>query len=203
MLEWLMDLSLWASFILPYFIGALPFGVIVSRTFGVDILKVGSGNPGFTNVLRALGLKVGLIVLALDMAKGTLGAFLGSYFHSDLGMLLGFAGALLGHSFSPFINFKGGKGIATGAGGLLFISPLTFLLCALTVLIPAYLTRYMSLGAVLSALLCPLYLYFSHQSNLVIGTISILSIYVIFLHRSNIKRLLKGEENKIMIGKRD
>lgn len=198
----LMTPSLWLSLVGAYFIGALPFGVIVSKAFGVNILKEGSGNPGFTNVLRALGVKIGLIVLVLDMAKGTLGAYLGYYLHGDLGMILGFAGALLGHSFSPFIGFKGGNGIATGAGGLLYISPLTFLLCALTVFIPAYLTRYMSLGAILAALLCPFYLYISGQSVLIIGVISVLSLYVIFLHRSNIKRLLSGKENKISIGKR-
>lgn len=202
MLDVLTNGFFWASLLLPYFIGAIPFGVLVSKTFGVNIFTTGSGNPGFTNVLRTLGLKVGLFVLLLDMAKGSLGTYLGYYFFGELGMIMGFAGALLGHSFSPFIHFKGGKGIATGAGGLLFISPLTFLLCALTVIIPAYITRYMSVGAILSALLCPLYLYLSKESYFIIGAISPLAVYVVFLHRSNIKRLLCGEENKISIGKR-
>ena len=177
--------------------------MILSRLNGVDILKEGSGNPGFTNVLRNLGVKVGAMVLILDMLKGTLATFLGSYLAGEWGMLVGFGCALVGHSLSPFIRFRGGKGIATGAGGLLFISPLTFLLSALTVVVPAILTKYMSLGAILSALGTPIYLYLTGESWRVVGTIGLLSCYVIFLHRSNIVRLLKGEENKISLGKRD
>lgn len=187
--------------VLAYFIGAIPFGVIFSRMKGVDIFSSGSGNPGFTNVLRTMGLKIGLIVLFCDMLKGTVSTYFGFLLYGDMGMMLGFAFALIGHSLSPFINFKGGKGIATAAGGLLFISPLTFLLAALTVLIPAFITRYMSVGAILSALCCPFYLYLADQSKLVIITIGLLSLYVIFLHRTNIVRLIQGRENKIQIGK--
>ena len=189
--------------IIAYFLGSLPFGVILSRLNGVDILSIGSGNPGFTNVLRNLGVKVGAMVLILDMLKGTLATFLGSYLAGEWGMLVGFSCALVGHSLSPFIHFRGGKGIATGAGGLLFISPLTFLLSALTVVVPAILTKYMSLGAILSALGTPIYLYLTGESWRVVGMVGLLSCYVIFLHRSNIVRLLKGEENKISLGKRD
>lgn len=188
--------------IIGYFLGAIPFGVIVSRMHGVNILERGSGNPGFTNVLRNLGPKTAAVVLFFDMLKGTLAAGIGDYCGGDWGMLIGFAGALIGHSLSCFIGFRGGKGIATGAGGLVYISPLTFVLCALTVIVPAYFTKYMSVGAILSALLCPFYLYISGASPVIIGGFVVLCLYVIFLHRSNIRRLIEGRENKISLGKR-
>lgn len=188
--------------LLAYFLGAISFGALISKLNGVDILKVGSGNPGFTNVLRTQGGKIAALVLAGDMLKGIVAVAIGNQIAGEKGMLLAAVFVIVGHSLSPMLHFKGGKGIATGAGVLLYISPLTFLLCMLTVVGLAFLTKYMSVGSICSAVMCPFYLYLSHESAHVIGVFTVCCIYVIFLHRKNIVRLMNGTENKLVMKRR-
>ena len=112
-----------------YFLGAIPFGYMVGKLLGVDIRQHGSGNVGFTNVWRTLGIGPAAVVLAGDLGKGWLSAFIGFQLAGEMGALLGGLLAIIGHTLSCFIHFKGGKGVATGAGVLLYMSPLTFLVC--------------------------------------------------------------------------
>lgn len=186
---------------LAYCLGSVSFGYLVSKSRGIDILKVGSGNPGFTNVLRTQGMKVAAVVLAGDLLKGTLAAFLGHVLAGEPGMLLAVGMVILGHSFSPLLHFRGGKGIATAAGAMLYVSPLAMVLCAITVVALAYLTKYMSVGSIAAACACPFYLWLDHQSGLVIMVFILCAAYVIWLHRSNIARLMNGTENKLTFHK--
>lgn len=112
--------------VIAYFLGAIPFAQLVSRARGVDIFKVGSGNAGFTNVLRVLGGRAAAVVLVGDILKGTLAAGIGDALGEEMGMLLASAIAVIAHTLSVFVHFRGGKGVATGAGVLLYVSPLSF-----------------------------------------------------------------------------
>ena len=183
--------------VIAYFLGAIPFGFIVGKMKGIDIRQHGSGNIGFTNTWRTLGIGPGLVVLLCDGWKGWMSAFIGFQLAGEAGVLIGGLVAILGHSFSCFINFKGGKGIATGGGVLLFMSPVTLAILLAEVSLVCAVTRYMSLASILAAWLAPMILYFTGApQNYVIG-IALAAMYVIFLHVPNIKRLMKGTENKL------
>ena len=183
--------------VISYLLGGLSFGWIVARMKGVNILEEGSGNPGFTNAWRTLGMKTALLVLFGDAFKGFLAVLIGAKIDGDLGMMVAFVMVIIGHSFSYMIHFKGGKGIATAAGALLYISPATLIALAFIVLVIVGITKYMSLGSLIVAVLCPFFLHLNHQSAIVVGTVTVVATYVIWLHRGNIKRLLNGTENKI------
>lgn len=183
--------------VVAYFLGSLSFGWMVGHLRGVNILEKGSGNPGFTNVWRTLGIKWASLVLLLDGLKGYLSAFIGYQIAGEWGMMIGFVAAIFGHSFSWMLHFKGGKGIATAGGALLYVSPLTLAILLVVLVIIVGLTKYMSLGSITVAVIAPFLLYFEGQPPVVVGVITLGVCYVIWLHRGNIKRLLNGTENKI------
>jgi len=157
-----------------YLLGSVPNGYLVAKAHGVDIFKVGSGNPGATNVKRVLGEKFG-----------------------DKGRRAGnLAAAVLGHSFSLFTKFKGGKGVATAAGGLVVLIPLACLIGTAVWVIAFYTTRFVSLGSILAAIVVP-------TASWVLGNplplnivTTLIGLFVIFRHRENLKRLLNGTENR-------
>lgn len=180
-----------------YFLGSLSFGWIIARLRGVNILEKGSGNPGFTNAWRTLGIKWASLVLVLDGLKGYLSAFIGYHLGGELGMMIGFVCAIIGHSFSWMLHFKGGKGIATAGGALLYVSPLTLAILLVILAIIVKITKYMSLASITVAIICPILLLIEGQPPIVIGIICCGVCYIIWLHRGNIKRLLNGTENKI------
>jgi len=180
-----------------FLLGSVPFGVLVARTKGVNILEVGSGNIGATNVWRALGPGPGSVVFILDFAKGLAPALYGliALQAPHLGLLLGIV-AVIGHSFSPWIGFKGGKGVATGFGAILGAVPIVAAITLGTFLIVLGTTRYVSLASILasgamitSAWLSPLPM----EAQI---ALSLLGAWVIFRHRANIGRLMNGTENK-------
>ena len=183
--------------IVAYFLGSLSFGWMVARLRGINILEEGSGNPGFTNVWRTLGIKWAVIVLFLDGLKGYLSACIGYHLAGEWGMMIGFVVAILGHSRSWMLHFRGGKGIATAGGALLYVSPLTLAILLVILALIVGTTKYMSLGSITVCIIAPFLLYFEDQPPVVIGVISCGVLYVIWLHRGNIKRLLNGTENKI------
>ncbi len=191
------------SAVIAYFLGAIPFGYIVGKMKGIDIRQHGSGNIGFTNVLRTLGPGLASLVLLGDAGKGWLSAFIGFQLAGEAGVLIGGLVAILGHSFSCFINFKGGKGIATGGGVLLYMSPLTLAILLSVVILICAVTRYMSLGSICAAWLAPVVLYATGAPRSYVIGIGVAALYVIFLHVPNIKRLVKGTENKLTFGKRN
>ena len=188
----------WVLVILcAYFLGAVPFGYIVGRAKGIDIRQHGSGNVGFTNVWRTLGIAPAAVVLAGDMGKGWLAACIGFQLAGETGAVVGGRVAIIGHTLSCFIHFKGGKGVATGAGVVLYMSPVTIAVCAAVLIILCATTHYMSVGSICAAWLAPVMLYVPYapiQYTLGIGAAA---LYVIYLHIPNIKRLMNGTENKI------
>ena len=199
--------SLAAAFI-GYLLGSLPFGYVVARAHGVNIFKEGSGNPGATNVKRVLGEKFGVkgrragnLVFVLDAVKGAAAAAWPAlpFLHAPEARLLGLIGviaAVLGHSYSIFTKFKGGKGVATAAGGLVVLMPVSCLIGALVWLATFALTRYVSLGSVLAAVAVPAASWLRGNPlpfNLVA---TLLGLFVIVRHRENIRRLIAGTESK-------
>lgn len=185
------------AIVIAYFLGAIPFGYVVSKLQGVDIMSKGSGNIGFTNVWRVMGIKSGLIVLVCDMAKGYLAACVGFALAGENGAILGGIACILGHTFNVFLHFKGGKGVACGAGVILYLSPLTFLLCAICLSVLTGITKYMSIGSIVTAFVCPFILYFLGAPWQYVAGIGVCCVYVIYKHKANILRLMNGTENKI------
>lgn len=184
------------SLIFGYLLGSIPFGFLIAKVHGVCIFNVGSGNPGATNVLRTIGKKAGYTVFLLDALKGMLAIALGTYAECPYTTLLA---ALIGHSFSCWIHFKGGKGVATLIGGLLLLMPLPLFSGLVVWFIVFKLLRYVSLASicfVMSLLpFCCLY-YGIEPSRKHALPLFILTLLVIVRHRSNLIRLWQGKENK-------
>ncbi len=187
--------------VVGYLLGSLPFGYLVARTHGVDIFKAGSGNPGATNIKRVLGAKAGNTVLALDLLKGAAATAwpMLPMLAAPRPMVLALAGvvaAVIGHSFSVFTRFKGGKGVATAAGGLVVLMPLACAIAGATWVVVFYAFRYVSLASILAAvaIVAASWLLPYHVAISVIA--SVVGGFVILRHHENIRRLLSGTENK-------
>lgn len=213
--------------VLGYLMGSLPFGYLVARVKGVNIFEVGSKSPGATNVRRVLGKGPGNVVFVLDLLKGVVaaswsllantgttvtfqldewgldlsGVIAGPVWH-QLG-IAGLVGALLGHSFSCFTKFRGGKGVATGAGGLVVLMPVPALIGALVWVVTFYASRYVSLASMIAAVSLPLSAWLLGYSRLLIITAAIVAVFVIVRHRENCRRLLNGTENRFVKKKKD
>ena len=190
-----------ASAFIGYLLGSLPFGYLVARAHGVDIFKAGSGNPGATNVKRVLGAKAGNTVFALDALKGALAAawpMLPLLHAPDVRMmgLVGVIAAVLGHSFSIFTTFKGGKGVATAAGGLVVLMPVSCAIGAVVWVVTFLLTRYVSLGSILAAVAVPAASWLRGNPLPLNIVATVVGLFVIIRHRENIKRLLNGTESR-------
>jgi acyl phosphate:glycerol-3-phosphate acyltransferase len=200
-----------------YVLGALPVGYVVARAYGVDIFKVGSGNPGATNVKRTLGARAGYTVFALDALKGAVATgwplvalallvadggaepagFSGALAEStDLPMVVGLIAAVLGHSFSVFTGFRGGKGVATAAGGLVVLLPVVCLVAGAVWVVAFFAFRYVSLASILAAASVPVASWLTIHSLSLNLVATALGAFVIVRHRTNIQRLLRGTENK-------
>ncbi|MDQ8193001.1 glycerol-3-phosphate 1-O-acyltransferase PlsY [Coraliomargarita sp. SDUM461004] len=182
-----------------YFLGAISFAVIVARSQGIDIFKAGSGNPGATNVKRTLGAKWGNTVFALDALKGFLAAGwpLLAYGGDNRLAVIGLIAAILGHSFSIFLKFRGGKGVATTIGGLLALMWAVLLIGLVIWLIVFYTSKMVALASMLFAVSLPIAAYFIHGSEdprFYLGIV--LAVLIVVRHRSNIVRMLSGKENK-------
>jgi glycerol-3-phosphate acyltransferase PlsY len=203
---------LFALAIFAFLVGSIPFGVIVCRAKGIDIFSIGSGNIGATNVVRALGPVFGFLVLFLDVAKGYLPGLIARLTLRDhpfgiegqtWSFILGCI-AIVGHMFSPWISFRGGKGIATGLGAMLSSIPLTGAL-ALAIMIPVTaISRYVSLGSIVAALsTIPISFFVAKDSSQVLPILILFNVVVIAKHRANIKRIFDGTENKFKFKKGD
>lgn len=183
--------------VIGYFLGSIPCGVLMGKLLKKDIRQHGSGNVGFTNAWRVLGIGPASVVFAGDFAKGYLSAYIGFRLLAENGALLGGMIAIIGHTLSCFLHFKGGKGIATGAGVLFYLSPMVFSICLVVLLVLVALTKYMSLGSITAAVLAPILLWAFDAPGIYVLGILVMCIYVVYLHRGNIQRLLNGTENKI------
>lgn len=183
--------------ILAYLIGGIPSGLIVGKLAkGIDIREHGSGNLGATNAFRTLGVKAGSVVIAGDILKGTLATALPFLMHVDIHPLLAGVFAVLGHVFPIFAKFKGGKAVATSGGVLLFYAPLLFITMVAVFFIFLYLTKFVSLSSMLTGIYTVIYSFFVHDTYLLI-VVTLLTIFVIYRHRANIKRIINKTEPKV------
>lgn len=185
-----------------YLIGSIPFAVLIAKSRGIDIFSVGSGNPGATNVMRAVGKSYGYGCFLLDALKGVTAVLIGQGLALQGGPsmqaagIVALLGAILGHSFSIFLKLRGGKGVATTVGGLLALMPPVLLIGALVWLVVFFAFRYVSLASLLLGISLPVSAFFLRMDRLEIGFCLALSVLIVVRHRSNIQRLLAGTENK-------
>lgn len=187
--------------VIGYFIGSLPFGYWIGKFFyHRDIRTEGSGNIGTTNTLRVLGVKAGVTVLLLDLFKGTLAGYLPLIFGMQhINPFITGLAAILGHTYSVWLNFKGGKAVATSAGVLIAYNPMFFAVAVGTLLIMLFLFSMVSLGSVMGFVMVTLAAILSH--DLILSTIAgALTIFVIYRHRGNLKRVVQGTESVIPFG---
>lgn len=208
--------------LIGYLLGALPFGYLVARAKGVDIFAVGSGNPGATNVRRVLGQGPGNLVFALDFLKGACaaswallartstsvtydleewGLTASGHIAGDDWVNLGLAGlvaAMLGHSYSCFTRFRGGKGVATGAGGVCLIMPVSALIAAVAWAAVFFTTRYVSLASIIAAASLPLSAWLRDRPAILVALAALIALFVIVRHRENIRRLANGTEHRFV-----
>ncbi|MFN8390650.1 MAG: glycerol-3-phosphate 1-O-acyltransferase PlsY [Bdellovibrionota bacterium] len=192
--------------IIAFLLGSIPTGYLVGKLHGVDIRTQGSGNTGATNAVRVLGKKAGLITLFCDVFKGVVAVWLGYLFPNTVGPLSehDFAAALgvialFGHCYSPFLNFKGGKGVATGCGVFWVVAPFQTSIAMAIFGMVLKATRYVSLSSICAAISIPLLLFFSQESanNRIVAILaSITAALIVLRHKDNIKRLSAGKEPK-------
>ena len=199
-------LKILAMIIVSYLLGAIPTSLIIGKlTKKVDIREFGSGNVGAANAFRVLGVIPGIITLIIDIAKGLICAtIIAAFFHRgyssnfyNLFQIIAGTSSIIGHNWTIFLDFKGGKGVATSTGVFLAISPIPILLCVVVWGICALITRYVSLSSIIAAVSLPVFIgVFNFRiGNLVFGTIA--AVFVVIRHKGNIERLLHGTENKI------
>jgi glycerol-3-phosphate acyltransferase PlsY len=205
-----------------YFLGSIPFGFLVAKAKGIDIRNVGSGNIGATNAMRALGKPAGILVLVLDALKGWLACYLGQAIYAHFAhrfipfevssytdyptesavMLARFATvggvcAVLGHNYTCWLKFKGGKGIATTAGVFIALAPSALLVGLIVFVVAVVLTRYISVGSIAAAIALPATVWIMTPHNIFLGVVTTaLGVLAIYKHKSNIKRLMAGTENR-------
>ena len=184
---------------ISYILGSIPNGLILGKAiWGVDLRQHGSKNIGATNAWRTIGKAGGISIFALDFLKGAVSAYLGLHLGgSELaGVLCGIL-AIAGHSWSVFLAFKGGKGVATGLGVIAALMPMVTLIVFAVWFAIVYFTGYVSLGSIVGAALVPILtlLFGLHTEFLILGLIA--AVFIIYRHKSNIERLLNGTESKI------
>ena len=212
--------------ILSYLVGSIPNSIIVSKLVkGIDIRDYGSHNAGGTNVMRVLGWKYGILVILLDALKGVVAVVIVARLHygsmpfvnatpfDDLTLVQIIAGiaAVLGHIWTVFAGFKGGKGIATALGMLLMLVTVDMLIAIGVFVIVVTISRYVSLGSILGAISVPLTLIIRenvfnvniHSYNTILPFVIFVSLLVVFTHRKNVVRLINGSENKLNFSKKN
>lgn len=189
------------SILIAYILGSIPFGKIITKLLtGEDITKTGSKNIGATNVYRTVSKKAGLLVLLLDGIKPIIAQVIIYYFFTQFYQnykFLYFLTSIIGHIFPIWLMFKGGKGVACFFGGYLIITPIPTLIAMAVWLLTVKITKTSSLGALISIFLLTIYQIVSNYGSLNKITIFTIMILIFWKHTENIKRLIKGKENKI------
>ncbi len=189
--------------ILSYLIGAIPFAFIFTKLVaGTDVRKIGSGNVGATNTSRILGLKYGVLVGILDVLKGFLAVFLLQLLlpenAAEYWILVGAFLSIIGHNWSIFLKFTGGKGVATTFGVVLRTLPLVFIICTVLIwLIVVVATKYVSLASMLGAISLPIQIIILRRNPYFFIFAVILALFIVVRHHSNIKRLFQGCERRL------
>ena len=196
-------LEILAVLISAYIIGSIPTGYIIVKAFtGQDIRTIGSGSTGATNVKRVMGKKWFFITLLLDAFKGALPVVLAAMFaktFTEIGLLpvLAAVAVILGHSKSIFLKFTGGKSVASGVGTILALNWQVGLIIAVIWATITFFTRYVSVGSIIALAVSPLLMWSFKAPLAYVCYCAFGAVYIIYLHRSNIIRLIKGEENKV------
>jgi glycerol-3-phosphate acyltransferase PlsY len=183
-----------------YGLGSIPFGLLLTRWAGAgDIRAIGSGNIGATNVLRTGRKRLALATLLLDLAKGGLPTVVGYAWLGPMGGVLAGAGSVLGHCFPVWLGFRGGKGVATAAGVVLALTPTLFVVILAAFSAVVWATRWVSLGSVSAACLAPVAAWLT-GNRWAAGLYVLVAALVVYKHRENIGRLLKGKESRVSFG---
>jgi len=195
-----MDIKISHFFIIAasaYLLGSLSFAIIICKlTLGKDIRAYGSGNAGLTNAYRTMGAGKTLLVLAGDLGKAAAALAIGGALAGMMGKLVAGIFVILGHVFPVYFGFRGGKGVLVGATMLVFLDPRIFLVALVLFVLSVALTRWVSLGSILGAVSFPITMQIFHCYIRLTIIAALMSAAVIFMHRTNIKRILSGKENR-------
>lgn len=186
--------------LLGYGVGSLPLGYLVaSRTKGIDVRRVGSGNVGAANAYRSAGLAAALIVVLVDIAKGASSVFFAARFATGAAdpVAAGIA-AIIGHVYPVWLRFHGGKGVATACGVFWMLAPLATAISASVFVIVVWLTRYVSLGSVIATIALPPLAWFTDKSVPVVIGAAVAAIVIVQRHRANLARLQQGRERRLV-----
>lgn len=202
---WLAFAGVVVCIVIPYLLGSINPAVLISKIFfHDDIRRHGSGNAGSTNMLRTYGKGAAIATFLLDLAKAALAFFIGMLVWGDPGAAIAGFFVVFGHMFPIFARFKGGKGVACLAMIAFLSSPITFAVLLLIFLIVAIGTRFVSFASIVSAILYPLILKaFAGHRPLFVAMAVLCACFVVFMHRSNISRLMNGTESKVSFSKKD
>jgi glycerol-3-phosphate acyltransferase PlsY len=180
-----------------YLLGSLSFAIIICKlTLGKDIRAYGSGNAGLTNAYRTMGAGKTLLVLAGDLGKAAAALAIGGTLAGMMGKLVAGIFVILGHVFPVYFGFRGGKGVLVGATMLVFLDPRIFFVALVLFVLSVALTRWVSLGSILGAVSFPITMQIFHGDSRLTIIAALMSAAVIFMHRTNIKRILSGKENR-------
>ncbi len=190
------------NFLFPligYFAGAVPFGLVFSKMAGIDVRTEGSKNIGATNVSRVLGKKLGFLTLVCDCLKGFLPMYLAAFFLPETEtreLVVAASGvmAVIGHMFPVYLGFKGGKGVATGLGVFLFLSPIAILISLVVFVAAVVFSGFVSVGSLLASGLIPLWLWLLGSSKTTIVAATVVAVLIWIKHQANIRRLIQGNE---------
>jgi acyl phosphate:glycerol-3-phosphate acyltransferase len=185
--------------VLAYFIGSVPFALIIAKGWGApDLRRVGSGNLGAANVLRTSGITAGVLVALLDVGKGVAGVLLASRLDSSTATpaVAGFA-AIVGHIYPVWLRFRGGKGVATACGVFAALAPIAMPMALAVFVVSAWITKYISVGSVLASAALPPIAYAMGAPMPIVGAAAAAAILIVFRHRSNIARVWLGTERRI------
>lgn len=188
--------------IVAYLLGSIPFAYLAGKTRGIDIRTVGSKNVGASNVFRELGRRIGITVMALDIAKGLIAVVIANLSTSSPWPVVAAAAAILGHVFPVWLRFKGGKGVAVAGGAMIGLATIPALIVLVIWIVIVGLTRYVSVGSIACAAIFPfLVLGFGAPWPTVVFAV-LAAIMVIVRHRANIARLRRGKEPRLNFGRR-
>lgn len=183
--------------LIAYLLGSIPSALIVGKVgYNKDVRQHGSGNLGATNTFRVLGIKAGIMVTLADILKGTLATLIPLLFDADVHRLVIGLFAVVGHTYPIFARMKGGKAVATSAGIILGINPLLFILMISTFIISLYISKYVSLSSMITGIVTVILSFIFQDTGLIIIT-SLLTVFVIYRHRENLKRIKNKTEPKI------
>lgn len=183
------------AIVLVYLYAAIPFSLLIGFAYGVDIRKTGSGNIGGTNLSRSCGKKSFIAAFILDGSKGVMAMVIAAIL--GLNPVLLFPFAILGHSYSVFIKFKGGKGVATSFGFAFAYAPIPAIIAIITFLIVLKISKFVSLSSIIGVIAFTIVAQFYFTEPLPKLLSVVMAVVMIFLHRTNVKRIFKGEENKV------